>query len=116
MRFGLGAPRAGGRFWATVMARHEATVTAMRLERLRVLVPAVNAIVGIDLADAKQMIVVTGHHSKVLAQRTFRCRAWDWVNHWTGPPRKPEVLTVDVRCDFRRDPGPVSGWSQPTGQ
>ena len=36
-----------------------------------------NAIVGIDLADAKQMVVVTDHDSKVLARRTFRCRAWD---------------------------------------
>ena len=48
-----------------------------RLARLRVLVPVSNAIVGIDLADSKQMVVVTGHDSKVLARRTFRCRAWD---------------------------------------
>jgi len=48
-----------------------------RLSRLRVLVPACNAIVGIDLADNKQMVVVTDHDSKVLARRTFRCRAWD---------------------------------------
>ena len=48
-----------------------------RLVRLRALVPAVNAIVGIDLADAKQMVVVCDHDSKVLARRTFRCRAWD---------------------------------------
>jgi len=48
-----------------------------RLSRLRVLVPACNAIVGIDLADKKQMVVVTDHDSKVLARRTFRCRAWD---------------------------------------
>jgi transposase len=41
------------------------------------LVPACNAIVGIDLADNKQMVVVTDHDSKVLARRTFRCRAWD---------------------------------------
>jgi transposase len=47
------------------------------LERLRGLVPVSNAIVGIDLADAKQMVVVTDHDSKVLARRTFRCRAWD---------------------------------------
>ena len=39
--------------------------------------PACNAIVGIDLADNKQMVVVTDHDSKVLARRTFRCRAWD---------------------------------------
>ena len=47
------------------------------LSRLRVLVPVSNAIVGIDLADNKQMVVVTDHDSKVLALRTFRCRAWD---------------------------------------
>jgi transposase len=48
-----------------------------RLERLRVLVPLENAVVGIDLADKKQMVVVTDHDSKVLARKTFRCRAWD---------------------------------------
>jgi transposase len=48
-----------------------------RLSRLRALVPVGNAIVGIDLADRKQMVVVTDHDSKVLARKTFRCRAWD---------------------------------------
>jgi transposase len=48
-----------------------------RLARLRQLVPMSNAIVGIDLADTKQMVVVTDHDSKVLARRTFRCKAWD---------------------------------------
>src|SRR3954454_24158320 len=48
-----------------------------RLARMRVLVPLENAIVGIDLADRKQMVVVTDHDSKVLARKTFRCRAWD---------------------------------------
>jgi transposase len=48
-----------------------------RLERLRALVPLGNAIVGIDLADAKQMVVLTDHDSKVLARKTYRCRAWD---------------------------------------
>jgi transposase len=58
-----------------------------RLGRLRELVPVTNAIVGIDLADKKQMVVVTDHDSKVLARRTFRCRAWDlgvaldWAGH-----------------------------------
>jgi hypothetical protein len=40
-------------------------------------VPVTDAIVGIDLADAKQMVVVTDHDSRVLARKTFRCRAWD---------------------------------------
>jgi len=48
-----------------------------RLAKLRELVPAANAIVGIDLADRKQMVVVTDHDSKVIARRTFTCRAWD---------------------------------------
>jgi hypothetical protein len=42
-----------------------------RLARLRELVPLDNAIVGIDLADKKQMLVVTDHDSKVLARKTF---------------------------------------------
>jgi hypothetical protein len=48
-----------------------------RLARLRGLVPLCNAIVGIDLADDKQMVVVCDHDSRVLARKTFRCKAWD---------------------------------------
>ena len=48
-----------------------------RLSRLREAVPVASAIVGIDLADRKQMVVVTDHDSRVLARRTFRCKAWD---------------------------------------
>ena len=48
-----------------------------RLARLRQLVPVSNAVVGIDLADRKQMVVVCDHDSRVLARKTFRCRAWD---------------------------------------
>jgi hypothetical protein len=48
-----------------------------RLERLRALVPPANAIAGIDLAGSKQMVVVCDHDSKVIARRTFRCRARD---------------------------------------
>ncbi len=48
-----------------------------RLSKLRAAVPVSNAIVGIDLADRKQMVVVTDHDSQVLARRTFRCKAWD---------------------------------------
>jgi hypothetical protein len=40
-----------------------------RLARLRVLVPVTNAIVGVDLADGKQVVVFTDHGSKVLARR-----------------------------------------------
>jgi len=48
-----------------------------RLARLRAAVPSCNAIVGIDLADTKQMVVVCDHDSKVLARRTFRRKAWN---------------------------------------
>lgn len=48
-----------------------------RPTRLREAVPLSNAIVGIDLADRKQMVVVCDHDSRVLARRTFRCKAWD---------------------------------------
>ena len=48
-----------------------------RLSGLRLAVPVSNAIVGIDLADRKQMVVVADHDSKVLARRTFRVKAWD---------------------------------------
>jgi transposase len=56
-----------------------------RLGRLRAPVRLGNAIVGIDLADKKQMVVVCDHDSRVLARRTFRGRAWglgvglDWA-------------------------------------
>ncbi len=44
-----------------------------RLSKLREAVSVSNAIVGIDLADRKQMLVVTDH-ARVLARRTFRCK------------------------------------------
>src|SRR5450631_895516 len=85
-----------------------------RLSRLRVLVPMSNAIVGIDLADNKQMVVVTDHDSKVLARRTFRCRAWDlglaldWAGHQAS---KAGFVGVTVACEptghrWR----PIEGW------
>jgi transposase len=73
-----------------------------RLARLRVLVPVSNAIVGIDLADNKQMVVVTDHDSKVLARRTFRCRAWDlgsaldWASQHAS---KAGFAGVTVACE-----------------
>jgi transposase len=60
-----------------------------RPARLRELVPTQNAIVGIDLADKKQMAVVCDHDSKVLARRTFRCRAGTSEPRWTGRPAAP---------------------------
>jgi transposase len=73
-----------------------------RLSRLRVLVPVCNAIVGIDLADNKQMVVVTDHDSKVLGRRTFRCRAWDLglALDWAGQhASKAGFAGVTVACE-----------------
>ena len=73
-----------------------------RLARLRVLVPSVNAIVGIDLADRKQMVVVTDHDSKVLARKTFRCRAWDLgaALDWAGKQAAGKGFAgVTVACE-----------------
>jgi hypothetical protein len=47
-------------------------------------VPATNAIVGIDLAGSKQMVVVTDHDSKVIARRTSGAGPGIWVRRWTG--------------------------------
>jgi len=62
------------------------TATAnARLGRLRRLLPADHAIVGIDLAGVKQAAVVTDHDSRVIARRQVTARAWalggllDWA-------------------------------------
>ena len=73
-----------------------------RLARLRALVPVQNAIVGIDLAHAKQMVVVTDHDSKVLARRTFRCRAWNLgaALDWAAERANAKGFTgVTVTCE-----------------
>src|SRR2546421_12928621 len=48
-----------------------------RLARFRELVPLSNAIVGIDLADDTQAVVVTDHDSRVIARRRVSVRAWE---------------------------------------
>ena len=73
-----------------------------RLARLRSAVPVSNAIVGIDLADRKQMVVVTDHDSKVLARRTFRCKAWDLgaALDWAAErAAKAGFVGVTVACE-----------------
>jgi len=73
-----------------------------RLGRLRELVPVTSAIVGIDLADSKQMVVVTDHDSRVLARRMFRCQAWalgtalDWA---AGRAAAKGFARVTVACE-----------------
>jgi transposase len=48
-----------------------------RLARLRKLLPADHAILGVDLADDKQAAVVTDHDSRVVARRRVNARAWE---------------------------------------
>ncbi|MEV2226735.1 transposase [Nocardia vinacea] len=73
-----------------------------RSARLRALVPVDSAIVGIDLADRKKMVVVTDHDSKVLARKIFRCRAWDLgaALDWAGQRAVAAGFTgVTVACE-----------------
>lgn len=58
----------------TVPACPGVIATATRGWRLRVLLPPQNAIVGIDLADDKQAVVVTDHDSRVIARRRVAAR------------------------------------------
>jgi transposase len=73
-----------------------------RISRLRELVPHENAIAAIDLADDKQMVVVTDHDSKVLARKTYRTRAWklgaalDWAAEHAA---KAGFAGVTVSCE-----------------
>ena len=73
-----------------------------RLAKLRELVPTSNAIVGIDLADNKQMVVVTDHDSRVLARRRFRAKAWAMGTalDWARPHAERAGFTgVTVACE-----------------
>jgi transposase len=76
-----------------------------RLARLRELVAAGNAIVGIDLADKKQAVVVCDHDSQVLARRTVKVRAWE-----LGP-----VLDWARRIAQQHGFGDVTVGCEPTG-
>ena len=73
-----------------------------RLARLRELVPFDHAIVGIDLADAKQAAVVTDHDSRVLARRRVTARAWelgDLLEWAVGRARAAGFASVTVACE-----------------
>lgn len=73
-----------------------------RLAELRQLVPRENAIIGIDLAEDNQAVVVTDHDSKVLARRSPRCKAWqlgevlDWA---VARARARGFASVTVACE-----------------
>jgi transposase len=72
------------------------------LALLRQLVPADHAILGIDLADAKQVVVVCDHDSRVLARQTVRVKAWELgpVLEWAGRiARGHGFAGVTVGCE-----------------
>jgi len=69
---------------------------------MRQLLPPQNAIVGIDLADSKQAVVVTDHDSRVIARRRVTARAWelgellDWA---VGRAKAAGFASVTVACE-----------------
>jgi len=73
-----------------------------KLAELRRLVPLENAILGIDLADKKQAVVVCDHESRVLARQTVKARAWelgpvlDWAHRIA---RRHGFAGVTVGCE-----------------
>jgi transposase len=73
-----------------------------RLVRLRELVPVDNAILGIDLADTKQAVVVTDHDSRVLARGPVAAKAWELgpVLDWARQVAHAHGFTdVTVGCE-----------------
>src|SRR5579875_1416904 len=68
---------------ATRLSRGDRNRNA-RLARLREALPMTNAVVGIDLADRVQSLVVTDHESRVLARRRVTARVWELepLLHW----------------------------------
>jgi transposase len=76
-----------------------------RLGGLRRLVPVGHAIMGIDLADKKQAVVVCDHDSRVLARKTVKVRAWE-----LGP-----VLDWARRVAHKRGFAGVTVGCEPTG-
>jgi transposase len=73
-----------------------------KVGRLRELVPVSNAIVGIDLADEKQAIVLVDHDSRVLARRRVKAKSWrlgpvlDWARQ---EAQKRGFADVTVGCE-----------------
>jgi hypothetical protein len=63
-----------------------------KLARLRGLVAADNAIVGIDLADEKQAVVVTDHDSRVLARRQVKAKATELGPVLAGARQSPTSM------------------------
>ena len=73
-----------------------------RRERLRVMLPRDGAVVGIDLAEDKQVLAVVDHDVRVLARKTVRVPAFrlgqalDWA---AGQAREAGFGHVTVACE-----------------
>jgi transposase len=73
-----------------------------RLARLRELLPAGHAIVGIDLADDKQAAVVADHDSRVIARRRVSARAQvlgDLLDWAVARAAAAGFVSVTVACE-----------------
>ncbi len=73
-----------------------------RLARLRELVPVDNAVLGIDLADEKQVAVLVDHDSRVLARLRVKTKAWQLgpVLEWARQrAREHGFADVTVGCE-----------------
>lgn len=73
-----------------------------RLGGLREVVSADRAVIGIDLADEVQSVVVTDHDSRVVARRRVRVRAWELgpVLDWAlGQARRAGFEGAVVACE-----------------
>jgi transposase len=69
---------------------------------MRQLLPPDHAIVGIDLADTKQAVVVTDHDSRVIARRRVTARAWELgeLLEWAvGRAKAAGFASVTVACE-----------------
>jgi transposase len=73
-----------------------------RRERLRALLPRDGAVIGIDLAEDKQVLAVTDHDVRVLARKTVRVKAFrlgealDWA---VSQARARGFAQVAVACE-----------------
>lgn len=72
-----------------------------RLGRLREAVPETNAVLGIDLAQAKQACVVCAPDHRVLARRIFCHSVWgiDQMVAWAWAVAEREGLGLTVACE-----------------
>jgi hypothetical protein len=73
-----------------------------RRERLRGLLPRDGAVIGIDLGEEKQAVVVVDHDVRVLARKTVRVKAFrlgealEWA---VGRARAKGFASVTVACE-----------------